>query len=184
MSDLCGRGRLRELQSAIAICFLRLLYLPVLSLRYSNIFVSTHAQTAHIMLLPSSSAKGDVGCHLTSIRLPSSRQESGESQHRTDGPPLRDSRRAVVQLNLHPPLVQQPFRNVDAVPVAVAPALQWHGSKIVGPLESETGDLQLKLGNDRGYVIERVAPVRVSASTSSVGRAKGCGHGPRSYATS
>ena len=72
------------------------------------------------------------------------------------------SRRSEVHLDLHSPLGQQPFGNVDSVPITIAPELQLSRANVLRCLQSETCDLNIELSDQRRDAKGRLAPIRIA----------------------
>ena len=76
---------------------------------------------------------------------------------------FRSSRREEVQLDLHPPLFEQPFGNIHTIPIVIARVLQFCRRDVVRPRESQACDLDVELGMKGRYGQDSLAPIRVSA---------------------
>ena len=71
-------------------------------------------------------------------------------------------------LNYDTPFLEQPFRYVASIPVALTPFLQFMRGRVHLRLEAEALDDGLKLGRNRRDGQYWATPIRISASVSHI----------------
>ena len=72
--------------------------------------------------------------------------------------------KAIVNLDLQPPLLEQPFRYIATIAIGLAPLLQFGRGRVFLLREAQAFDEEFKLGRTLGDVGCNVTPIGISAS--------------------